>query len=91
MRSLLRVGELLQREGVADVVERLVAGEAFGLIHAGPVLLVASEDRVIPVLVTQHLGDVPAPAGFARGGMRYWIVSDLNRNELDDFGKLLAR
>lgn len=26
---------------------------------------------------------------FARGGMRYWIVSDLNRNELDDFAKLL--
>jgi anti-sigma factor RsiW len=27
---------------------------------------------------------------FARGGMRYWIVSDLNRNELGDFAKLLA-
>jgi anti-sigma factor RsiW len=27
---------------------------------------------------------------FARSGMRYWIVSDLNRNELDDFVKLLA-
>ena len=27
---------------------------------------------------------------FARDGMRYWIVSDLNRNELDDFAKLLA-
>ena len=27
---------------------------------------------------------------FARGGMRYVIVSDLNRNELDDFAKLLA-
>ena len=27
---------------------------------------------------------------FARGGMRYWIVSDLNRNELDDFARLLA-
>ena len=37
---LLRVRELLQREGVAHLVERLVAGEAFGLVHAGPVLLV---------------------------------------------------
>jgi anti-sigma factor RsiW len=27
---------------------------------------------------------------FARGGMRYWIVSDLNKNELDDFARLLA-
>jgi anti-sigma factor RsiW len=27
---------------------------------------------------------------FARAGMRYWIVSDLNRKELDDFAKLLA-
>jgi anti-sigma factor RsiW len=27
---------------------------------------------------------------FARDGMRYWIVSDLNRNELDDFANLLA-
>ena len=27
---------------------------------------------------------------FARGGMRYWVISDLNKNELDDFTKLLA-
>jgi anti-sigma factor RsiW len=27
---------------------------------------------------------------FALGGMRYWVVSDLNRNELDDFSRLLA-
>ena len=27
---------------------------------------------------------------FARGGMRYWVVSDLNRNELEDFARLLA-
>ena len=27
---------------------------------------------------------------FAREGMRYWIVSDLNRNELDDFARLIA-
>jgi anti-sigma factor RsiW len=28
--------------------------------------------------------------GFARGGVSYWLVSDLNRNELDDFARLLA-
>src|SRR5882762_10206032 len=28
---------------------------------------------------------------FGSGGMRYWIVSDLNRNELADFARLLAR
>ncbi|HEX9397878.1 MAG TPA: anti-sigma factor [Burkholderiales bacterium] len=28
--------------------------------------------------------------GFAQDGMRYWLVSDLNRNELDDFARLLA-
>jgi anti-sigma factor RsiW len=27
---------------------------------------------------------------FARDGMRYWIVSDLSRNELADFARLLA-
>src|SRR5882762_9435616 len=28
--------------------------------------------------------------GFARGGMNFWLVSDLNRNELGDFARLLA-
>ena len=28
--------------------------------------------------------------GFARGGMSFWLVSDLNRNELGDFARLLA-
>jgi anti-sigma factor RsiW len=27
---------------------------------------------------------------FARDGMEFWLVSDLNRNELGDFAKLLA-
>jgi len=27
---------------------------------------------------------------FARNGMSFWLVSDLNRNELDDFARLLA-
>ena len=29
-------------------------------------------------------------ARFASGGMEFWLVSDLNRNELDDFAHLLA-
>jgi anti-sigma factor RsiW len=28
--------------------------------------------------------------GFARGGMSFWLISDLNRNELDDLARLLA-
>src|SRR5260221_222415 len=64
----LRAGELLQREGVADVVERLVAGEAFGLVHAGPVLLVGGEHGVVPILVAQHFGNVLAPARVSRHG-----------------------
>ena len=27
---------------------------------------------------------------FAKNGMGFWVVSDLNRNELDDFARLLA-
>ncbi|HMG58387.1 MAG TPA: anti-sigma factor, partial [Burkholderiales bacterium] len=27
---------------------------------------------------------------FALGGMSFWLVSDLNRNELGDFARLLA-
>ena len=29
--------------------------------------------------------------GFASGGMDFWLVSDLNRNELGDFARLLAQ
>ena len=29
--------------------------------------------------------------GFARGSMNFWLVSDLNRNELGDFARLLAQ
>jgi len=28
--------------------------------------------------------------GFARGGMSFWLVSDLNRDELNDFARLIA-
>ena len=44
----------------------LVTSEAFGLVHAGPVLLVGRENRVVPVIVAQHLGDVLTPARVAR-------------------------
>jgi anti-sigma factor RsiW len=27
---------------------------------------------------------------FSRDGMEFWLVSDLNRNELGDFARLLA-
>ena len=30
-------------------------------------------------------------ARFAAGDMNFWVVSDLNRNELDDLARLLAR
>jgi anti-sigma factor RsiW len=30
-------------------------------------------------------------ASFTTGGMDFWLVSDLNRNELDDFAQLLAQ
>jgi hypothetical protein len=53
--------ELLHRDGIADVVERFVAGKAYGLIHAGLKLLVGAENRIVPVCVAQHIGDVFAP------------------------------
>jgi hypothetical protein len=43
-----------------------VTSEAFGLVHAGPVLLVGRENRVVPVIVAQHLGDILTPARVAR-------------------------
>src|SRR5439155_360582 len=79
--GLLRAGELLQREGVADVVERLVAGEAFGVVDAGPVLLVGGEHGVVPVLVAQHLGNVVSPTRFARHRR---IGDDLLRGDVGD-------
>src|SRR5260221_7140399 len=75
----LRTGELLQREGVADVVERLVAGEAFGVVHAGPVLLVGGEHGVVPILVAQHFGNVLAPARVSRHGR---VGDELLRDEV---------
>src|SRR4249919_3396555 len=57
--------DLVQRENKARLVEWLVACQALGLIHAGPRLLGGGENRVVPVLVAQHLWDVLAPAGIA--------------------------
>src|SRR5262245_29979274 len=67
-RPLLLPGQFLERERVADVRKRLVAGEAFGLVHAGLVFLVRGEDRVVPVLVADQLGNILAPSGVARHG-----------------------
>ena len=58
---LFRFRELLQRKRIAHLVERLVAGEALGLIHSGPVLLVGREDGVVPVLVPQDFREILAP------------------------------
>jgi 3',5'-cyclic AMP phosphodiesterase CpdA len=63
-------------------------------------LVYKRREHVIDVFVSPGAHDAAPSAytrdGFnvtrlARGGMRYWIVSDLNRNELDDFARLLAR
>jgi hypothetical protein len=48
--TLLCARELLQREQIADVRERLVTGEAFRLVD-GLVLLVRLENRVVPILI----------------------------------------
>src|SRR5437773_5051948 len=58
---LFRFRELLQRKRIAHLVEWLVASEALGLIHSGPVLLVGRENGVVPILVAQHLREVFAP------------------------------
>src|SRR5689334_16673070 len=66
--SALGRRQLLDRERVARLVQRLVAAEALGLVHASALLLVGREDRVVPVLVAQHLGDVVPPIGLALHG-----------------------
>src|SRR5262245_55994826 len=63
---LVRAGELLERECIADVGKRLVAGEAFGLVHARLLLLVGRENGIVPVFVAQDLGNLVAPAAVPR-------------------------
>ena len=79
-----------------------LAGARLDYIGAQPVatLVYHRRQHVIDVFVWPTPRDAPKSAyardgfnveHFARNGMRYWIVSDLNRNELDDFTKLLAK
>src|SRR5215204_1734378 len=65
---LLRFGEFLQGEEIAHLVERFVAGQTFTLIDARLVLLVSSENCVVPILVAQHFRDVVTPARLAPHG-----------------------
>jgi anti-sigma factor RsiW len=63
------------------------------------VLVYKRREHVVSVFISPALN--PAGSGalaqegfnierFARDGMRFWVISDLNRNELGDFAKLLA-
>ncbi len=63
------------------------------------VLVYKRRQHVVDVFVWPSAGESEISAStrdgfnverFARAGMRYWVVSDLNRNELDDFSRLLA-
>ncbi len=85
----------LSQEGYA------LAGARLDYIGAQPVatLVYHRRQHVIDVFVWPTTSQVSKSAysrdgfnveHFMRNGMRYWIVSDLNRNELDDFTKLLA-
>ena len=67
--------------------------------HSVAALVYKRREHVIDVFVSPGAREAAQTAStrdgfnferFARGGMRYWIVSDLNRNELDDFAKLIA-
>jgi anti-sigma factor RsiW len=85
----------LSHEGFA------LAGARLDYIAAQPVATLVYQRRqhVIDVFVWPSARDSPKSAyardgfnveHFARGGMRHWIISDLNKNELDDFVRLLA-
>jgi anti-sigma factor RsiW len=63
------------------------------------VLVYQRRKHVIDVFVWPEPGDAATRASlrdgfnlerFARDGMRYWLVSDLNRNELNDLARLLG-
>ena len=75
-------------------------GARLDYIGAQPVAALVYQRRqhVIDVFVWPGAKETPKSAyardgfnvqHFARGGMRYWVVSDLNKNELDDFTKLI--
>ena len=56
----------IQRKRIAHLVQRLIARQAFGLIHTEPVLFGGRERNVVPVYIAQHVGDVLASARVAR-------------------------
>ena len=89
---------------VVDLSQEGFALAGARLDHVGgqnvAALVYQRRQHTIDVFVSPSAGDAPpsnyARDGFnverfARGGMRYVIVSDLNRNELADFARLLAR
>ena len=86
----------LSQEGYALTGARLdyVAGQSVAVLvykrreHVIDVFVSPAAREAAPSAYTRDGFNV---ARFARGGMRYWIVSDLNRNELDDFATLLHR
>jgi len=64
---------------------------------AAAVLVYKRREHVIDVFVApgnqQHTSSAQNGFNverFAHDGMRFWLVSDLNRNELDDFARLLG-
>jgi len=78
-----------------------LAGGRLDYVGGQPVAVLVYKRRqhVIDVFVRPGGGESAAPAQardgfnverFARHGMRYWVVSDLNRQELDNFVALLA-
>ena len=52
--------KLIHRKRIAHPVQRLMARQAFGLIHTGPMLFGGRERSVVPIFIAQHVGDVIA-------------------------------
>lgn len=53
---------LLQRKRIANLVQRLMARQTFGLIYTGTMLFGGRERSVVPIFIAQHVGDVLPPA-----------------------------
>ena len=81
------------------------SGQGFSLVGARLDYMAGGAAAVLVYKRRQHVIDVFVSPGsqresfaehdgfnverFTRDGMRFWLVSDLNRNELDDFARLL--